>query len=421
MKKLDSKIESLVSKILNESLQEKADEMVNKIKTEMDEEEEMGLDVENMSDDEIYDAYCQRFGCEDHGNEDEFDTNGEVTMDDFDNSEMDTDDEEEDFKWEYRQGKSNFGETETDEEMEEGNAFTGALANAREKKLPTFKVDDETFQTEGKKNIKEKLYGGQKNLDKNKNGRIDSEDFKLLKKSKKKGKPKESVKLKESEMIDLIEKLVKEEKEKSNIKKLSAKGEEVYGKAHKESGKENEDYIKSVTKKLKDYLKDGSKGEYETNPKIFPKGNGELGEMSKKAYKASEAAEEYIENFSRMNGMEDLDYDEIHPVDDWITKNIEGSSITGNNPEWANTGETDVNKRLNNRRKKGLVRQLKRQAYNKVEQPIVSDSAGEEKGSKSQVNKIFKAMESTEERKDRLIKEEIEKMNRLLNYKDKTQ
>ncbi len=337
-------------------------------------------------------------------------------------SEMDTDNEEEDFEWKYRHGKSNFGEAETDEEMEEGNAFTAALSKAKEEGDDEFEVGGKKFPVkEAKKNLKEKLHGGQKNLDKNKNGKIDAEDFKLLKKSKKKGESKESVKLKESEMIDLIEKLVKEEKEKSNIKKLSAKGEEVYGKAHKESGKENEDYIKSVTKKLKDYLKDGSKGEYETNPKIFPKGNGELGEMSKKAYKASEAAEEYIENFSRMNGMEDLDYDEIHPVDDWITKNIEGSSITGNNPEWANTGETDVNKRLNNRRKKGLVRQLKRQAYNKVEQPIVSDSAGEEKGSKSQVNKIFKAMESTEERKDRLIKEEIEKMNRLLNYKDKTQ
>lgn len=459
MKKINSKIESLVNKILNESLQEKANEMVNKIKTEMGEEEE--LDIENMSDDEIYDAYCQRFGCDDIESEKEFDSDGEVTMNDFDSEEIDIEDEEEDdssFDWKYRHGKSNFGESETDEEMEEGNAFTDALDQAREDGDKEFTVGGKTYPvkgekkekqvTESKKNLKEKLYGKQKNLDKNKNGKIDGEDFKLMNKSKKKKevdeytdrdnnmsmdgpikpkkkknvKIKETIKMSESEMIDLIEKLVIEEKEKSNIKKLTAKGEEVYSKARKESGKENEDYIKSVTKKLKEYLKDGSKGEYDTNPKFFPKGNGELAKMEKKAYVPSDDAMEYIENFARMNGMDDLHYDEIHPIDDWMSKNIEGSSMTGNNPEWANTGETDVNKRLNQRRKKGLVNQLKMQAYNKSEQPVVSDSAGESsKGAKMKVNKIFKAMESDQDRKDRLLKEEMEKIERIVKYNKKTQ
>lgn len=457
MKKIDSKIESLVNKILNESLQEKADEMVNKIKTEMGEEEE--LDIENMSDDEIYDAYCQRFGCDDVETEKEFDLDGEVNMDDFDSEEIDVEDEEgggddddSSFDWKYRHGKSNFDEVETDEEMEEGNKFTGALADARKKKLPSFDVDGETFQTESKKNLKEKLVGKQKNLDKNKNGKIDSEDFKLLQKSKKKSKDKveeysekdefpvdekpkkkkiknikkssDTVKLSEREMIDLIEKLVLEEKEKSNIKKLSAKGEEVYEKAHKESGKENEDYIKSVTKKLKEYLKDGSKGEYETNPKIFPKGNGQLGKMDKKAFVPSDDEMEYIETFSRMNGMDDLHYDELHPNDEWLSKNIEGSSMTGNNPEWANTEETDFNKRLNKRRKKGLVDQLKMQAYNKAEQPITTKTQSKRHsspGSKDKVDNMFKAMESTDKRSERLLKEEIEKMSRIVNYNKKTQ
>lgn len=440
-------IDNLVDKILNESLQEKAEEMVNQIKSEMQEEEE--LDIENMSDDEIYDAYCQRFGCDDVESEKEFDSDGEVTMDDFDSEEIDLEDEEEgddsSFDWKYRHGKSNFGEAETDEEVEEGNAFTDALDQAREdgdkyfevggKKYPVRgkkKESKESWGTvariaapmvinalsENKKDIKEKLHGKQKNLDKNKNGKIDAEDFKLLKKSKKK----ETVKMTESEMIDLIEKLVSEEKVKSNINKKTPKGLETYEKAHKASGQENEDYIKSVTKKLKDYLKDGSKGEYNMNPKVFPKGNGELGKMDKKAYVPSDDAMEYIENFARMNGMDDLHYDEIHPIDDWMSKNIEGSSITGNNPEWANTGETDVNKRLNQRRKKGLVNQLKMQAYNKSEQPIVSDNAGEtSKGAKMKVNKIFKAMESDQDRKDRLLKEEIEKMNKIVSYNKKTQ
>ena len=63
----------------------------------------------------------------------------------------------------------------------------------------------------------------------------------------------------------------------------SPRGLEVYKKAHNGSGKENNDYIKDVTKKMKDYLKDGSKGEYEMNPKIFPVGNGELEKRDKNA------------------------------------------------------------------------------------------------------------------------------------------
>jgi hypothetical protein len=413
------KIENIVDRILTESLQEKADEMVKKIKSEMQEEEE--LPIEDMSDDEIYDAYCQKFGCDDTENESEFDMGGEVTVDDLDTEEIDTDmeDEEEGFDWEYRHNNPNYRKSNFDEEVEEGNAFTGALAKAKESGDEEFEVDGKKYNVrENKKNLKEKLHGKQKNLDKNKNNKIDAEDFKMLRKSSKK----ESVKLSESEMIDLIEKLVIEEKEKSNIKKTTAKGEEVYSKAHKESGKENEDYIKSVTKKLKDYLKDGSKGSYETNPDFFPKGNGELGKMDKKAYVPSSAAEEYIENFARMNGMEDLNYDEIHPVDDWISKNIEGSSETGNNPKWANTGKSDTNKRLNDRRKKALIPQLKKQAYNKADQPIISDTAGESaEKSNSKLNKIFRAVESEEERKDRLVTEEINKMNRLLNYNQKTQ
>ena len=49
------------------------------------------------------------------------------------------------------------------------------------------------------------------------------------------------------------------------------------------SKKQNDDYISSVVKKMKDYLKDGSKGKYDMEPKHFPKGNGELAKMDKMA------------------------------------------------------------------------------------------------------------------------------------------
>ena len=84
---------------------------------------------------------------------------------------------------------------------------------------------------------------------------------------------KESVQLSEEEMIDLIEKIINEEK---------VEGIKTQNSAMKQSKKDTDSYMKDLMKKLKDYLKDGSEGEFETNPKHFPKGNGELGVMKKK-------------------------------------------------------------------------------------------------------------------------------------------
>jgi len=259
---------------------------------------------------------------------------------------------------------------ETDEEVEEGNAFTGALANAK-------KEGDKTFEVDGKKfNVKE------------------------------------SVKLTENEMIDLIERIVKEEKLKATAK---PKGLATYEKAHKGSGNENEDYLKSVTKKMKDYLKDGSKGDYDTNPKIFPKGNGELAKMDKKAYVPSDAVKDYIDNFTAA-GLENLDYDEIQPNEKWVSDNIVGSSKTGNNPEWANTGESDVNKKRNEIREKNYLAKLKRKAYNKAPQPTVIDKSGDNKGTN-----ILTKLESVEEKNQNKINEEFDRMKNLISYNQKTQ
>ena len=312
-------------------------------------------------------------------------------------------------------------------------------------------------------NLTEALKGRQRKLDRNKNNKIDAEDFKMLRKgetkeskekkgtegsfkrycggevtkscidkalqsgssslvkkatiSKNKKKLKESYQLNQDEMIRLIEKIVTEQKEKNNIKGVggSPKGLEVYNKVHKQDGKENNDYIKDVAKKMKDYLKDGSKGEYSTEPKIFPKGNGELEKMSKKAYVPSKAVEDYTDNLTAA-GQENLMYDEINPNEEWITDNIEGSSRTGNNPEWANTGESDVNKKRNTIRKKNILGQIKKKAYNKAPQPIVSDKTGEDEGSK-----IMAKLESTELKKSKQINEEFERMKSLIGYSQKTQ
>jgi hypothetical protein len=366
--------------------------------------------------------------------------------------------------------ENEFDYVETDEEIE-----TTSTVSNQEKLEDYCNEESQLFDEQrcrynrkalGMSEIKEKLYGRQRNIDKNKNGKIDAEDFKLLRKNKKKGgetdeqwqalaadmavaaapavatwaldkafgesnesnkkepmksaakdakkKTKGSVKLTENEIIDLIEKLVKEEK--SNLRKgTKHKGTTTYEKAHRGSGKENSDYIKSVTKKMKDYLKDGSKGEYSMEPKIFPKGNGELAKMSKKAYVPSDAIQDYTDNLTAA-GLENITYDEINPNEDWVNDLMVGSSKTGNNPEWANSVDTGVNKKRRKVQKDNLLGQIKKKAYNKAPQPIISDKTGNDEGSK-----LLTKLESVEPKQTEKLNEEFDRMKQLLSYNRKTQ
>jgi hypothetical protein len=289
------------------------------------------------------------------------------------------------------------------------------------------------------------LKGGQKKLDKNKNNKIDAEDFKLLRKNKKdvketdveegnaftgelakakkEGKKsfevdgkkfnvKESIRLTESELIQLIENIVNEEKLKSLGDK--PKGLSAYEKSHNGSGKENKEYLESVTKKMKDYLKDGSKGEYDGSPKHHPKGNGQLEKMKIKKYTMSDEGDEFINDFMKP-GMENLDYDEIHPNEDWLDSTIEGSSKTGNSSKYANAEETEVNKKINKKRKENKYSKAKKMAYNKSPQPVFHDKTGDESGGGVNIK-----LESTE-KTEKVLNEEFKRITELLNYNRKTQ
>jgi hypothetical protein len=251
-----------------------------------------------------------------------------------------------------------------DGEMEEGNEFSGKRAQAIKDGEKYFEVDGETYPV------------------------------------------KESIQLTEDELIDLIEKIVNEQ---TTVP--------VTNKSLKSSKSENDDYIKSVTKKMQTYLKDASKGKYDANPTQFPKGNGELAKMAKKAYTPSSAVEEYIENFAYSPGMENLQYDEIKPNEDWLQANIEGSSKTGNGAG-GNAIDTGLGKKINARRKKNLYGAEKNKSYNRVPQPI--DQAGEETHNNS-LDSMFKKLGESEDKKSKLINEEMDKMKHLLGYKKKTQ
>ena len=234
----------------------------------------------------------------------------------------------------------------------------------------------------------------------------------------------------ENELIDFIEKLVIEQKvkeketkvkdkaEKTNISKKESQGMKETEKVLGKDKKENEDNLKAVEKKMKEYLKTGSKAKFEMDPKDFPKGNGELDEkMTKKSYKASDAVDEYIENFA-YPGLENTKFDEIKPNEDWLTDNLVGSSRTGNNPEWANAVKTDVGERVNKKRKANLYQKEKDRSYNRVAQPV--DEAGEGDGEKS-LDNMFAKLESVEDKGKNKINEEMEKMKSLISYNKKTQ
>jgi hypothetical protein len=223
----------------------------------------------------------------------------------------------------------------------------------------------------------------------------------------------------ENEMINIIENVVLEEKKK---KKKTTKKTNITKSSQSKSKKENDDYVSSVIKKMKDYLKDGSKGSYEMKPKHFPKGNGELAKMSKMAYVPSDTAQEYIDNFTAA-GLENLDYDEIHPNEDWVTMNLVGGSRTGNNPEWANAVETEVGKRRNKIRKNNLLAKVKRDAYQKDDQPVRIDRSGQDYG--DNVDSLMKKYSTKKLKKESVIDNqvinEMQEIKNLMSYNKKTQ
>jgi len=304
-------------------------------------------------------------------------------------------------KYHQKNGKMHHGE-----EMEEGNKFSGELNKARKQHKDSFEVDGEKY------NVKES----------------------------------NNLSLTESELVDMIEGIVMEQKKKKEenitVSKLVGKVKDTIGKKYTsglaktekvlaKSKKENDDYISSVTKKMKDYLKRGSEGAYDANPTKFPQGNGENKKDDIKAYQASDAVDEYIEAFA-YPGMTNLVYDEIKPEDDKIDMYLKGNSKTGNavvDKDGKPLGNV-VPSKVGDRFKKNYDDNLygaeqMEVSYKRYPQPV--DMAGEKKGSgtlKSKASKAQKVMDKVEEseiKKEKIISEDMNKMKNLISYNRKTQ
>ena len=285
-------------------------------------------------------------------------------------------------------GKSFKDTSDYDGEMEEGNAFSGALAKAKEEGKDSFEVDGKEYDVKSE-------------------SRVYSIEFKGG-----------VLKLTENELVDMIEELVIEQKAKS-------KGMVEYDRVHKKDEDTNKKALKDVEKKMRDYVKAGSKGNFEMNPKHFPKGNGELGEMDKKAYVPSDAVEEYVADFA-YPGMTNLTFDEIKPDDERIKKYLKGDATTGNSSEYANAVETEVGEKFyKNYEDNAYGAEQKNASYKRQNQPV--DIAGETKGAKSYkktkgqkaLNKLSENV--VKEEKENILSEEMLRMKQMIGYNKKSQ
>jgi hypothetical protein len=292
-----------------------------------------------------------------------------------------------------------------EQETEEGNAFSGALADAKKSGKDSFEVDGKKYSVKENKG---------------------------------------SLKLTENELIDMIEKIVMEQKvkdiaEKENIAKKSPQGLKDTDRVLTQNKKVNDDHTKEVVKKMKEYLKDMTKADYNENPEDFPRSNYDIDKDEKvMKYNPSEAVEEYIEAFD-YPGMTNLVYDEIKPDDKKIDKYLKGDSTTGNavtdkdGKALGNVGKSKVGDRFKKNYDQNLYGAEQMNAsYKRVSQPV--DVAGDETesgslsskkgGKQSSINKasdILNKLESKEDKKSQVVSEEMNKMKNLIGYNRKTQ
>ena len=417
--------------------------------------------------------------------------------------------------------------TEEDGETDEGNAFTGALAKAKESGKDSFEVDGKKFDVKETKNVKcpkcgmknckcnhkkeskegrdefdgrkSKVIGVYSNIKNQRKemgekweGDVDVKQtgeysdmsiaqlnahIKKLKaqnekkkdagdkvpekdktkmsqlyfakrakqgwKGKGKAAVKESLQLTEDELIDMIEKIVIEQKkvkdkaEKDNIGNKKPEGLKKTEKVLKADKKENDDYAKQVVKKMKEYVKAGSVGEFNESPENFPESNYTLGKMKEKTmkYHPSQAVDEYIEAFA-FPGMTNLVYDEIKPDEKKIEKHLKGDSTTGNavkdkdGKALGNVVPSEVGERFMKNFEDNLYgAEQMNVSYKRQPQPVDVNGTDKmtgslksiRKGSTANANKIMNQLESTEEKDNNLIKEDMQKMMKLMSYNKKTQ
>ena len=280
------------------------------------------------------------------------------------------------------------GETKEEMEPTEGNAFSGALAAAKEAGEKTFTVDGKEYDVEecwSKQMEEEEQCDECGEMEEEmsegtceKCGKEICECGSMMNESKK------SIRLTESELVTLITKIVNE----------SFPGAETYNKTHKDSGKENSDALSDVEKKIKDYLSfDGN-----DNPEFPNQIGGEV-----KARRADEKEAEEVADH-RGGGMEDLIYD-VDPskeAQDRHEMALKGDSKMGNSHDAANVVPSKLGEKIIKKVKRKDKEEENMPMYNKDVQPTKAVNEGEEESKK-------------------IVSEEIQRMMEMSSYNKKTQ
>jgi hypothetical protein len=220
----------------------------------------------------------------------------------------------------------------------------------------------------------------------------------LVKESKKK-----VVQLKESELIDVIKKIIKE----------SVPGLEVFKKAHSQSGKDSNQHLSDVKSKItkRETFEGNDNPEF---PKAIGKGEKEARVNSK------EQDEEVAKNFA---GLQNLEYD-IEPSEKFkkrLKMAIEGDSSMGNAPT---TEKTDV--KPSNEAKLGEMSQHKEgntiptpETAKKIQKQVKDRQ--EDKKERVFYKKEAVPVNESKMKLSSLLNEEINKMKSFESYNKKTQ
>jgi hypothetical protein len=495
-----SKIEKIISNVISESLSKRADELTEKIFGKIESNEdvdkydlEVGIDYGFDDDDEDY-TFMRRGKNSSHGpfhfkrnkrgGETAFGEKQIANMKKRIKEDQDTDlalaldskDARSETTERLHGGQKKLDVAEPkgkltkadflklqkmEEEVEEGNAFTGALAKAKKEGKKSFKVDGKEFE------VTEDLGGMGLGM-----GHDDFEDINLsddenprvkaIKKKYDRHYPKydevdqevdfisgdeepvnyrikmgdgDFLDLAESELVDMIEELVNEEKVKDNLKKTGKPAGLVqYDRVSKKDKEQNSKANKESFKKMSDYVKAGSKDTFKSNPVMFPKGNGELAKMDKKAYTPSEYVDEYIDAFA-YPGQTNIVFDEIKPDDKKIEMYLKGNRLTGNaqvddegNP-LGNVVPSKLGEKMYKNYEDNLYGAEQLEAsYKRQSQPV--EVAGEvtQKGklkskkssSAAKAQKVLdNVSESISNEKSSLLNEEMENMKKLIGYQYK--
>jgi hypothetical protein len=264
-------------------------------------------------------------------------------------------------------------------EPKEGNAFTGALAKAKEDGEDSFSVDGKEFDVEEEKDCYECGSGMSSMEEENevceKCGQEMCECGSGMYESKK------SVRLTEAELVNLISQMVNE----------AVPGLTAFEKAHKESGSQNDQALSDVEKKIKQYLTfDGN-----DNPEFPGHNEGDVEARQSTGDEADEIAD------NRGGGLEDLAYD-VEPSDKFkerLEMSLKGDSKMGN-------GHKDVGNVIPSDLGEKMIKKVKRKEEAKKEAPMyVKDPAPVKK----EVNE------------SKVISEEVQRMKEMFTYNKKTQ